>query len=31
LKKMSKKCTEYFDKKKGAVKIILNDLKWKNW
>ncbi len=25
--KMSKKCTEYFDKKKGAVKIILNDLK----
>ena len=27
LKKMSKKCTEYFDKKKGAVKIILNDLK----
>ena len=29
--KMSKKCTEYFDKKKGAVKIILNDLKWKNW
>ena len=27
LLKMSKKCTEYFDKKKGAVKIILNDLK----
>ena len=27
LRKMSKKCTEYFDKKKGAVKIILNDLK----
>ena len=27
LKKMSKKCTEYFDKKKGGVKIILNDLK----
>ena len=25
--KMSKKCTEYFNKKKGAVKIILNDLK----
>ncbi|MFL2609907.1 MAG: 3-deoxy-D-manno-octulosonic acid transferase [Flavobacteriaceae bacterium] len=25
--KMSKKCAEYFDKKKGAVKIILNDLK----
>ena len=25
--KMSKKCKEYFDKKKGAVKIILNDLK----
>ena len=25
--KMSKKCAEYFDKKKGAVKIIINDLK----
>ena len=28
--KMSKKCTEYFNKKKGAVEIILNDLKLKN-
>ena len=27
LLKMSKKCTEYFNKNKGAVKIILNDLK----
>ena len=28
--KMSKKCTEYFNKKKGAVEIILNDLKLRN-
>jgi len=27
LLKMSKKCKEYFDKKKGAVDLILNDLK----
>tara|TARA_B100000900_G_scaffold194363_1_gene164374 strand:+ start:1379 stop:2632 length:1254 start_codon:yes stop_codon:yes gene_type:complete len=27
--KMSKKCSEYFNKGKGAVKIILNDLKSK--
>ena len=28
--KMSKKCTAYFNKKKGAVEIILNDLKLRN-
>ena len=28
--KMSKKCTEYFNKKKGAVDLILNDLKPRN-
>ena len=28
--KMSKKCKEYFNKKKGAVEIILNDLKLRN-
>ena len=30
LLEMSKKCTEYFNKKKGAVEIILNDFKLRN-
>ena len=30
LLKMSKKCTRYFNKKKGAIGIILNNLKLRN-